>query len=38
MGNRVLGSMRTDVDMGKKVKSEVVLPNQYIQNHEKIKI
>ena len=32
--NRVLGSMRTDVDLGKKVKSEV-LPNQYIQNHEK---
>lgn len=32
--NRVLGSMRTDVDLGKKIKSEV-LPNQYIQNHEK---
>lgn len=32
--NRTLGSMRTNVDMGKKVKSEV-LPNQYIQNHEK---
>jgi hypothetical protein len=32
--NRTLGSMRTDVDLGKKVKSEV-LPNQYIQTHEK---
>jgi hypothetical protein len=32
--NRTLGSMRNDVDLGKKVKSEV-LPNQYIQPHEK---
>ena len=26
--------MRSDVDLGKKIKSEV-LPNQYIQQHEK---
>ncbi len=32
--NRTLGSMRSDVDLGKKIKSEV-LPNQYIQQHEK---
>lgn len=32
--NRTLGSMRNKIDLGKKVKSEV-LPNQYIQTHEK---
>ena len=32
--NNTLGSMRNNVDMGKKIKSEV-LPNQYIKNHEK---
>ena len=32
--DNTLGSMRSNVDLGKEVKSEV-LPNQYIQNHEK---
>jgi hypothetical protein len=32
--DNTLGSMRSNVDMGKKIKSEV-LPNQYIKNHEK---
>lgn len=32
--NRTLGSMRNDVELGKKIKSEV-LPNQYINPHEK---
>jgi len=32
--NRTLGSMRNKIETGKKVKSEV-LPNQYIQPHEK---
>jgi hypothetical protein len=32
--NNTLGSMRNDVSMGKKIKSEV-LPNQHIKNHEK---
>jgi len=32
--DQTLGSMRGDVDLGKEIKSEV-LPNQYIQPHEK---
>jgi hypothetical protein len=32
--DKTLGSMRSDVEMGKEVKSEV-LPNQYIAPHEK---
>lgn len=32
--DKTLGSMRNDVKMGKKIKSEV-LPNQFIKNHEK---
>lgn len=32
--NEILRGMRSDINMGKKIKSEV-LPNQYIQTHEK---
>ena len=32
--NKTLESMRNDVELGKKIKSEV-LPNQYIKNHKK---